>query len=786
MKGLKFINASILAILISIGFVACSGDNDSDDTKKVLIENFSQGNLTFTEQSNEQSFSFTANSSWTVTVSSNGGDTSWCTVYPSSGEKGTQTVRVSTTANTSYDNRNATITLTSGTQTKSFVVTQKQKDALLLTSDKFEIDKAGGTITVEVKSNVSYTATIGNECKDWIKEGSGTRGLTTTTKIYTISPSEETDKREGTITFTDGTLSETVHVYQTGGYSVILNNRSCVIDENGGPITVELRSNCDYDVIMPDVDWIKEDKTRAMSSHTLYDSREAIIIYKDKKDLVRDTLTVTQAQLNAVVLVDKSLSIGSVGGTVEAKVKSNVSYDVVMPDVDWISRVPKTRGLTESVEQFTVAQNSGDDGRSTEIIFKSKDGATDTLNVTQTGNITVITIKKLGTLSQLCVNKERRRVKIVGPVYSSELQSNLSSSIYCDLSEATIYDADGSKWESFRAYVNPEYVSPGTFLFEDKAETIIMPNDLNKISGLAFGKFIYKSGSKLYFHANLKEIVFSSILTSIGSDAFPGTGLTNITIPEGVETVGYSAFEDCSSLENVEVLGTTEISNSEFKNCTNLKSVYLNPKITSIGQEAFAKCSSIRNIEIPSGVTRIGNSAFSECESLTEISIPNGVKEIGEYTFNECTALTEVKLPNGISKIGEKAFYYCNKLSTISLPDSLKEIGERAFYGCSSLTNVTLPKGLISIESYAFENCGYKTISIPSSVTKIGVNAFTGSKFTTCYIYAKTPPACTVSTNLMSFVVASYVDSKLYVPKGCLEAYKDWAYMFYDIYEMEE
>jgi DNA gyrase/topoisomerase IV subunit A len=213
MRTLKFISASAIALLLSVGFVSCGEGEDSEgeNTEKVLIENFKQSNITFTDQYSEQSFSFTANSSWTVTVSSNGGDTSWCAVYPESGGKGAQTVTIYTAVNSSYDDRNATITLTSGTQTKSFVVTQKQKNALLLTSDKFEVDNTGGTITVEVKANISYTTTIGSDCTDWIKEESDTRALTTTTKTFTISANEEMNKREGTITFTDGNLSETVH-----------------------------------------------------------------------------------------------------------------------------------------------------------------------------------------------------------------------------------------------------------------------------------------------------------------------------------------------------------------------------------------------------------------------------------------------------------------------------------------------------------------------------------------------------------------------------------------------
>jgi hypothetical protein len=82
----------------------------------------------------------------------------------------------------------------------------------------------------------------------------------------------------------------------------------------------------------------------------------------------------------------------------------------------------------------------------------------------------------------------------------------------------------------------------------------------------------------------------------------------------------------------------------------------------------------------------------------------------------------------------------------------------------------------------AFGNCSFNEISIPRNVTEIGQGAF--KDICTCYIYAKTPPTHTEYSFL--FQSQDFANSKLYVPKGCLEAYSDWSSMFYNIYEMEE
>lgn len=110
----------------------------------------------------------------------------WCTVTPTSGNAGSHTIKGTTTLNETYDDRSVTVTLKACTEVRNFVVSQKQKDALSLTNDKFKVDQKGGTVTVEVKANVSYTTTIGEECKDWIKESNNSRALSSTTKAITL------------------------------------------------------------------------------------------------------------------------------------------------------------------------------------------------------------------------------------------------------------------------------------------------------------------------------------------------------------------------------------------------------------------------------------------------------------------------------------------------------------------------------------------------------------------------------------------------------------------------
>ena len=66
------------------------------------------------------------------------------------------------------------------------------------------------------------------------------------------------------------------------------------------------------------------------------------------------------------------------------------------------------------------------------------------------------------------------------------------------------------------------------------------------------------------------------MVTSIGISAFEGcSGLTSITIPEGVTWIGWYAFKGCSSLTSIVIPGSvTSIGDFAFSGCSSLQNVY--------------------------------------------------------------------------------------------------------------------------------------------------------------------------------------------------------------------
>lgn len=714
---MKLKKISILFILLPlcIFFTACSKENDNAPKQSENIIDFEQGNMNFTEGAGEQTFSFTTNTAWVVSVAStrNRG-VPWCTVAPTSGNAGSHTIKVTTTPNETYDDRSVTVTLKAGAEVKSFVVSQKQKDALLLTNDKFEVDQAGGTVTVEVKSNVSYTATIGEECKDWIKESNSTRALSTTTKSYTVAMNEDGKKREGSIIFSDGSLTETVHIYQAGGSIILLSQNDCHVSASGEEITVELRSNCDYEVVMPSVDWIKETMTRGMSSHTLhytvapndsYDGRKTEIIYRDKSDSsIADTLTILQAQKDAIIISEKEVKVGSEGGTVEVKIDANVDFEMQLPDVEWISET-STRGLSTHKKYLKIAENTGETSRTAEVVFKNTtSGIEETLTVSQSakGKRVKVHVEKAGTLSDYIAESEKLNVEEL------EVSGNLGGKDIAFIREmAGTYN-----------HANTE----GKLVYLDMTEANIVADGeyyLPNSSGKEYLPTENTIGERMFTSRGLQTILLPKSVTSIDDRAFSSChSLNKVVIYENsVKTIGMAAFEYCSSLADIVLPeGVTTIARSAFWGCSSLSRIDLPEGVTTIGHSAFYGCEKLSSVKLPNSLTTIEGFAFSGCNGLT-ITIPDNVESMSMLTFCFCSSLVDVTLPSTMTTLEYGAFENCTSLRSVTIPNSVNTV-DAPFYGCSSLSDIKVPDYLY--ETSIFSGTGITDITVPEGTTVVG------------------------------------------------------------------
>jgi hypothetical protein len=265
---------------------------------------------------------------------------------------------------------------------------------------------------------------------------------------------------------------------------------------------------------------------------------------------------------------------------------------------------------------------------------------------------------------------------------------------------------------------------------------------------------------------NITSVYIPSSVTSITTGVFNGcTNLRNIVIDtDKVTQYNGSAFPTATNnwgtifpADNLSVTFKKNVGDYAFRfssaNSTKLTSVTFAEGVTSIGQYAFQNCTGLAgNINIPAGVTTIGNYAFQNCTGLTgTLNIPASVTSIGSMTFQSCTGLTSITANSANTNYASEGGILYDKTKTtlilapggisgsVTIPASVTSIGVNAFSGCASLTSVTIPTSVTSIGGAAFGYCtSLASITIPASVTSIGQYAFISCTNLTSVTFAGT------------------------------------------------
>ena len=260
-------------------------------------------------------------------------------------------------------------------------------------------------------------------------------------------------------------------------------------------------------------------------------------------------------------------------------------------------------------------------------------------------------------------------------------------------------------------------------------------------------------------------------VTIIGENAFYGTSLTSVVIPNSVLRIEEHAFYYCEQLLTVTIgSGVTYIGFDAFYCSRNVEDVYMyaDPEALDWSEEGgcddfksggstvchvadaapwYAKFSGIVNLKFIDPNTTPFSFTYDEATHTLTISgsepMPNspgwgisryeiehvvieeGVLAIGAYAFSNCTGLKSISIPSSVFLIGECAFAGCG-LTSISIPSSVKSIGKEAFQSCSNLTSIDLPP-VTEIREFTFSYCpSLVSVNIPNTVTSIDMYAFRG------------------------------------------------------------
>ena len=314
----------LLVLLLAgcLALTACQPDihfvPDSFQSSKAMIVGDEAGvTLVFPSDAGSASLTFESNKEWTASFV-NERAKEWCSFPFESGKKGTFKMTVSVLQNDDYDERSASIILSCEDIRRTIVVTQKQRDALLLSPGRVEMAQAGGRFTIEVKANVDYKLTLPDNYK-WLHIA-GTKGLVTTTRIIEVDPNPDVTPRQGFVTVSSSLGSEVVEVYQAGEEpALVLSERDVDILATGGSFSVQVTSNLDVEWVADpgDCDWVEEVQTKTLSTNTYYfavapnegrAARSMDLVFRNEKYGLSERVHVRQAYL-PILLSDAAVEL---------------------------------------------------------------------------------------------------------------------------------------------------------------------------------------------------------------------------------------------------------------------------------------------------------------------------------------------------------------------------------------------------------------------------------------------------------------------------------------------
>ena len=366
---------TLLAIALA-ALTSCKPDEEEISPSEVYL-NVYYDDIVFPSDGGEDSFEIESNGDWVIS-----NDADWLTIEPSEG-KGSCSIALTASASDLYDDRNTVITVYAGENVETFTVTQKYAEALLVTKNKFDIPQEGGEFTVEVQSNISYEIVIDEDCQSWISEVPQSKALNTYTHTFSVESNQDTSKREGSIEIIGGNgKTETINIYQAQKDELVLSKSEETVPAKGGEVRVQLRSNVDYEVIIPeDVDWVEQiqsDKADELVFNVKPNSetstREAEITVKDRNSELCQIFTIVQTS-GSIVLDETYYEVHASGDTLDIVFTSDVEYEIIIgeDDASWV-----TYEETDSEDSYQhnlsvfVGPNTGNKIRTAEIEIKDK------------------------------------------------------------------------------------------------------------------------------------------------------------------------------------------------------------------------------------------------------------------------------------------------------------------------------------------------------------------------------------------------------------------------------
>ena len=332
---------------------------------------------------------FNVNVDWTAYIKESEAR-EWCAISPSKGGKaGDNVLNVICIENKGTDNRTATVVIKAMDIIQELVVTQLQKDVLVLTAEReYDIPYQGQELTFKVSHNLDLKV---KSDADWITRVES-KSLTEETITFAVAPNSG-EAREGKITFTAEPFEEEIVVRQAPWVLEFTVDpaENKVFDPAGGEYKMTVASNVEYYVTLANNDWLKMDANgdeytfTAQPNGDLKARETEVRISPKSAKYVSASKVIIMSQKGAGAKIDISeleKSLTCMAQSFDLTVDATIEYDMyyktsvdgeyvdIPADEKWLSHT-----VSGNVYTFTATMNDAWTERSLILYFVPKDAA---------------------------------------------------------------------------------------------------------------------------------------------------------------------------------------------------------------------------------------------------------------------------------------------------------------------------------------------------------------------------------------------------------------------------
>jgi hypothetical protein len=190
-------------------------------------------------------------------------------------------------------------------------------------------------------------------------------------------------------------------------------------------------------------------------------------------------------------------------------------------------------------------------------------------------------------------------------------------------------------------------------------------------------------------------------ITVIESSAFEKCERLLITqLPAQLQRINEYAFYQTTALRELDIPATvTRIEYQAFYK-SGITSITLHDGITYYGNEMFAYCDQLASVTLPSDMTVIPAGMMRGTPLLTTVALPEGLQIIRNNAFYG-SGLTAITLPTSLETIESSAFYG-TQLEELTIPDGVKTVGDYVAYNCKQLRSASLGHNMDYLSNSAF------------------------------------------------------------------------------------